>query len=129
MTSTLDATRRASGGSSPPELTHWASGAALKGTSGRFSDVTDPATGRVTAHLPLASEDEAATVIAAAAAAFPSWRDTSSTRASPTPHTAASTSASPRTPDQHAARHPSTGRVRPARTWQRHTTRARLLPT
>ncbi|MDN5916389.1 MAG: CoA-acylating methylmalonate-semialdehyde dehydrogenase [Pseudonocardia sp.] len=80
MTSTLDTTRSASEGSAPPLLTHWASGAALEGTSGRFSDVTNPATGVVTAHLPLASDDEAAGVIAAAAAAFPRWRDTSLTK-------------------------------------------------
>ncbi|GAA4972153.1 CoA-acylating methylmalonate-semialdehyde dehydrogenase [Pseudonocardia tropica] len=63
-----------------PTLHHWSAGAKVEGTSGRFSDVTDPATGAVTARLPLASEAEAATVIAAAKAAFPGWRDTSLAR-------------------------------------------------
>ena len=58
-------------------LHHWVAGARAGGTSGRTSEVTDPATGEVTAHLPLASADEAAAVIAAAKAAFPAWRDTS----------------------------------------------------
>jgi malonate-semialdehyde dehydrogenase (acetylating)/methylmalonate-semialdehyde dehydrogenase len=58
-------------------LFHWAGGQKLDGKSGRFSDVTNPATGEVTASLPLASEEEAAEVIAAAKAAFPKWRDTS----------------------------------------------------
>lgn len=61
-------------------LHHWIAGARVEGTSGRTSEVTDPATGEVTAHLPLASADEAAAVIAAAKAAFPAWRDTSLTR-------------------------------------------------
>ncbi|MFG1635220.1 CoA-acylating methylmalonate-semialdehyde dehydrogenase [Pseudonocardia alni] len=60
-------------------LHHWVAGARVEGTSGRTSEVTDPATGEVTAHLPLASADEAAAVIAAAKAAFPAWRDTSLT--------------------------------------------------
>ncbi|MBN9799007.1 methylmalonate-semialdehyde dehydrogenase (CoA acylating) [Pseudonocardia sp. UM4_GMWB1] len=68
MTSTLQKT-----------LHHWVAGARVEGTSGRTSEVTDPATGEVTAHLPLASADEAAEVIAAAKAAFPAWRDTSLT--------------------------------------------------
>jgi malonate-semialdehyde dehydrogenase (acetylating) / methylmalonate-semialdehyde dehydrogenase len=58
-------------------LFHWADGQKVEGKSGRFSDVTNPATGEVTASLPLASEEEAAEVIAAAKAAFPKWRDTS----------------------------------------------------
>jgi malonate-semialdehyde dehydrogenase (acetylating)/methylmalonate-semialdehyde dehydrogenase len=58
-------------------LTHWCAGAELLGTSGRFADVTDPATGRVTARLPLAAPSDVDTVVAAAAAAFPAWRDTS----------------------------------------------------
>ncbi|SDF82311.1 CoA-acylating methylmalonate-semialdehyde dehydrogenase [Pseudonocardia oroxyli] len=63
-----------------PVLSHWADGQKVDGKSGRFSDVTNPATGEVTASLPLASEQEAAEVIAAAKAAFPGWRDTSLAR-------------------------------------------------
>src|SRR3954470_12965888 len=71
MTSTL---------TSVETLYHWAGGAKVEGRSGRTSDVTNPATGEVTAHLPLASAVEAAAVIAAAKAAFPAWRDTSLAR-------------------------------------------------
>jgi malonate-semialdehyde dehydrogenase (acetylating)/methylmalonate-semialdehyde dehydrogenase len=63
--------------STTKNLFHWANGQKVDGKSGRFSDVTNPATGEVTASLPLASEEEAAEVIAAAKAAFPKWRDTS----------------------------------------------------
>src|SRR5687767_13116852 len=61
-------------------LHHWKSGEIFEGSSGRFSDVTNPATGEVTAQLALASEDDVNEVVAAAAAAFPKWRDTSLTR-------------------------------------------------
>ncbi len=58
-------------------LHHWSNGAVFEGSGGRFSDVTDPATGAVSAQLALASEDDVNAVVAAAKAAFPRWRDTS----------------------------------------------------
>ncbi len=58
-------------------LQHWKDGSTFEGTSGRFSDVTNPATGEVTAQLSLASEADVNEVVAAAVAAFPGWRDTS----------------------------------------------------
>jgi malonate-semialdehyde dehydrogenase (acetylating) / methylmalonate-semialdehyde dehydrogenase len=58
-------------------LHHWKAGQAYEGTGGRFSDVTNPATGEVTAQLALASEEDVNEVVAAAFAAFPAWRDTS----------------------------------------------------
>jgi len=58
-------------------LYHWKKGKTFEGTSGRFSDVTNPATGEVTAQLALASQDDVNEVVAAALAAFPRWRDTS----------------------------------------------------
>ena len=61
-------------------LYHWKSGEIFEGSSGRFSDVTNPATGEVTAQLALASEDDVNEVVAAASAAFPRWRDMSLTR-------------------------------------------------
>ena len=79
MTSTLHSPAGPAG-DTVPTLYHWAGGARVEGTSGRFSDVTNPATGAVTAHLPLASADETAQVIAAAKAAYPGWRDTSLTK-------------------------------------------------
>ena len=61
-------------------LNHWAAGSEFPGTSGKFGDVTDPATGAVTAHLAYASVEDADQVIKAAAKAFPGWRDTSLTK-------------------------------------------------
>ena len=58
-------------------LHHWRNGKAFEGTADRFSDVTNPASGEVTAHLALATEDDVNAVVDAAAAAFPKWRDTS----------------------------------------------------
>jgi len=55
------------------EITHWISGAPVAGQSGRFSDVFHPASGRVQARVPLATDVELNAAVAAAAAAFPSW--------------------------------------------------------
>ena len=61
-------------------LHHWLNGATYEGTGGRFSDVTNPATGEVSAQLALASEEDVKAVVAGASAAFPGWRDTSLAR-------------------------------------------------
>src|SRR6478672_7913052 len=61
-------------------LHHWMNGKPYEGSAGRFSDVTNPATGEVTAQLALATEEDVNAVVAAAAAAFPKWRDTSLAR-------------------------------------------------
>jgi malonate-semialdehyde dehydrogenase (acetylating)/methylmalonate-semialdehyde dehydrogenase len=61
-------------------LHHWMNGATFEGSGGRFSDVTNPATGEVSAQLALASEGDVDAVVGAAAAAFPAWRDTSLAR-------------------------------------------------
>ena len=45
------------------ELTHYIDGAHVNGTSGRFADVMNPATGEVQAKVPLASTDEVAQAI------------------------------------------------------------------
>ncbi|GAA0934295.1 CoA-acylating methylmalonate-semialdehyde dehydrogenase [Pseudonocardia zijingensis] len=63
-----------------PVLHHWVGGAAHEGSSSRFSEVTDPATGEVTARLALASPADVDAAVAAARAAFPAWRDTSLAR-------------------------------------------------
>jgi malonate-semialdehyde dehydrogenase (acetylating) / methylmalonate-semialdehyde dehydrogenase len=57
----------------PRTITHWINGAAVTGTSGRFSDVFNPATGQVQARVPLASADELNAAVASAKAAFPAW--------------------------------------------------------
>ena len=55
------------------ELTHYIGGANVKGTSGRFADVFNPATGEVQAQVPLASESEMAQAVEVAAKAQLSW--------------------------------------------------------
>ncbi|PMR70278.1 CoA-acylating methylmalonate-semialdehyde dehydrogenase [Halomonas heilongjiangensis] len=54
-------------------LHHYVDGERLAGQGNRFHDVYDPATGQVTARLPLADEAEVAQAVAAAKRAFPSW--------------------------------------------------------
>ena len=61
-------------------LPHWMDGAPFAGESERTGPVYDPATGRVTKQVALASRADAEAVIASAAAAFPRWRDMSLAR-------------------------------------------------
>ena len=58
------------------ELHHFIDGGKVKGTSGRFGDVYNPATGEVTKRVPLASAREPAAAIASAEAALPAWAAT-----------------------------------------------------
>ena len=58
------------------ELYHWIDGARTKGTSGRFADVFNPATGEVQARVPLASGAELDAAVAGAAKAQPAWAAT-----------------------------------------------------
>ena len=62
------------------ELTHWINGKHVKGKSGRFADVFNPATGEVQAKVPLASKDELDDAVAAAAKAQPAWGATNPQR-------------------------------------------------
>jgi len=55
------------------KLTHFVGGKHIDGTSGRFGDVYNPATGEVTAQVPLASRDELSRAVAVAQKAFPGW--------------------------------------------------------
>ncbi len=57
-------------------LRHWINGAYVGGTSGRFSDVYNPATGEVKSQVPLASMAELNDAVAVAKAAFPEWAAT-----------------------------------------------------
>jgi malonate-semialdehyde dehydrogenase (acetylating)/methylmalonate-semialdehyde dehydrogenase len=63
----------------PPgeRVSHWIGGHTIVGTSGREGSVYDPATGQVARVVDFASADEVAAAVAAAKAAFPSWRATS----------------------------------------------------
>ena len=62
------------------ELSHWIGGAHVAGTSGRFGDVFNPATGEVQARVPLASAAEVAAAVADAARAQPKWAATNPQR-------------------------------------------------
>ncbi|MEN9011236.1 MAG: CoA-acylating methylmalonate-semialdehyde dehydrogenase [Yoonia sp.] len=55
------------------ELTHYINGEHVKGTSGRFADVFNPATGEVQAKLPLANAEEMDIAVKVAEAAQPAW--------------------------------------------------------
>ena len=55
------------------DLTHYMNGAHVAGTSGRFADVFNPATGEVQARVPLANAAEMDRAVQFAAAAQPKW--------------------------------------------------------
>ena len=61
-------------------LSHYIDGAITDGTSGRFADVFNPATGEVQAKVALASKSEVDAAIAAAAKAQPAWAATNPQR-------------------------------------------------
>ncbi|MCB1363002.1 MAG: CoA-acylating methylmalonate-semialdehyde dehydrogenase [Rhodobacteraceae bacterium] len=62
------------------ELTHYINGAHVKGQSGRFADVMNPATGEVQARVPLANSEELAFAVDVAADAQPGWAATNPQR-------------------------------------------------
>ncbi len=62
------------------DLSHFIDGKRSAGTSGRFADVFNPATGEVQARVPLASKDELDAAVAAAARAQPAWAATNPQR-------------------------------------------------
>jgi len=61
-------------------VSHWIGGAVVPGTSGRTGPVYNPATGELQAEVDLASGEEVDRAVAAAKAAFPSWRALSLSR-------------------------------------------------
>ena len=62
------------------ELTHFIDGKRVPGTSGRFADVFNPATGEVQARVPLAGADELDRAVQGAAQAQPAWGATNPQR-------------------------------------------------
>ena len=58
----------------------WINGKAVPSKSGRFGDVFDPALGEATKQVGFANQDEINATVAAAKAAFPTWRDLSTAR-------------------------------------------------
>lgn len=61
-------------------ISHWINGKKVPGTSGRQSDVYNPATGAVQAHLPLASTAELNEAVAGAVVAQAAWGATNPQR-------------------------------------------------
>jgi hypothetical protein len=61
-------------------LSHWIGGARTRGTSDRYGDVFNPATGDVQARVPLASKADLDAAVAAAAAAQVAWGATNPQR-------------------------------------------------
>jgi malonate-semialdehyde dehydrogenase (acetylating)/methylmalonate-semialdehyde dehydrogenase len=62
------------------QISHWIDGKSVTSSSGRTSPVYDPATGRQTAEVVLATTEDVDAAVAAAATAFPGWRATSLTK-------------------------------------------------
>ncbi|GGG60596.1 methylmalonate-semialdehyde dehydrogenase (acylating) [Salipiger pallidus] len=62
------------------ELTHFINGKHVKGTSGRFTEVFNPATGEAIAKVPLATVDELNDAVAKAAEAQKAWAATNPQR-------------------------------------------------
>ena len=62
------------------QIHHWIGGRSVAGTSGRSGPVFNPATGEQTGAVDFASDAEVDSAIAAAAAAWPAWRETSLAR-------------------------------------------------
>ncbi len=58
-------------------IVHWIDGRRVRGTSGRTGPVFDPATGRQTGEVAFASAEEVDLAVAAAARAYPAWREVS----------------------------------------------------
>ncbi len=58
------------------QVPHFINGRDVEGTSGRFGDIWNPATGEKQAQVQFATADEVRSAIAAAEAAFPAWAAT-----------------------------------------------------
>ena len=84
-----------------------------KSATDRFGDVTDPATGEVTGQVALATEADVEQVVAAAAAAFPGWRDTSLARRTPDPVPRSASCSTPAPASSPRSSPPSTARCSP----------------
>ncbi len=58
------------------EIGHFIGGKHVAGTSGKFGDVFNPASGELSARVALAGAEEVNKAVAAAAAAWPAWANT-----------------------------------------------------
>ena len=61
-------------------ITHWVDGKPWTGPAARSGEIFDPATGTVTGHVDFASEEDVDTAVAAASAAWRTWRSATLTR-------------------------------------------------
>ncbi len=77
MTQLVEAGTARPDSTTPGRVSHWIGGQLVAGTSGREAPVYDPATGTLARHVDLASIEEVDAAVAAAKAAFPTWRSTS----------------------------------------------------
>jgi malonate-semialdehyde dehydrogenase (acetylating)/methylmalonate-semialdehyde dehydrogenase len=68
--------------SDPKHITHWIDGKPWTGSAARQGEVFDPALGTVAGHVDFASEDDVDTAVAAASAAWRSWRSATLSRRS-----------------------------------------------
>jgi malonate-semialdehyde dehydrogenase (acetylating)/methylmalonate-semialdehyde dehydrogenase len=68
------------GAHSTERVNHWINGARVAGSSGRTGPVYNPATGELAREVDFASVEEVDAAVAAAKAAFPTWRATSLSR-------------------------------------------------
>ena len=71
--STADVQPAPSAETALPLTTHFIGGQAHEGTSGRFGDIYNPATGRLARRVSMANTADVHAAVAAAAAAFPAW--------------------------------------------------------
>src|SRR5258705_10934122 len=56
-----------------PEIAHWIGGRRVPGASGRFADVYNPSSGRVSGRVALAGTAEVAQAVGSAQEAFAAW--------------------------------------------------------
>jgi malonate-semialdehyde dehydrogenase (acetylating)/methylmalonate-semialdehyde dehydrogenase len=61
-------------------ITHWVDGKPWTGPAGRSGEIFDPATGTVTGHVDFASEEDVDAAVAAASAAWRTWRSATLSR-------------------------------------------------
>ena len=59
------------------QIPHFIGGSKVSGSSDRFGEVFNPATGKCTGHVPFAGAEEVDFAVSAAAKAFPAWSNTS----------------------------------------------------
>ena len=74
MSTTISARKGAGRDAGPARIEHWIGGTLVPGTSGRSGPVFDPASGEQTGEVAFASVEEVDRAVAAAKAAFPTWR-------------------------------------------------------